>query len=64
LVARNADEPRQLIAAFVGGLGRNVGGLIAELSKSETNTGIVAGIAVFFIAGVPGIMAANKARDL
>ena len=61
-VAVFLKSPTAYIAAFVGGLGRDLGDAIAELGKSETNIGIIVGIVVFLIAGVLGIMAANKAR--
>ena len=57
-------SPTAYIAAFVGGLGRDLGDLIAHVGKSETNIGVLVGIVVFLIAGVLGIMAANKARNL
>jgi hypothetical protein len=63
-VAVLLKSPTAYIAAFVGGVGRDVGDLIAELGKSEPNIAIVAGIAVFLIAGVVGIIAANKARNV
>jgi hypothetical protein len=61
-VAVFLKSPTAYIAAFVGGVGRDVGDLIAHLGKSETSIGVVIGIVVFLIAGVLGIMAANKAR--
>jgi hypothetical protein len=61
-VAVFLKSPTAYIAAFVGGVGRDVGDLIAHLGKSETGIGVVIGIVVFLIAGVLGIMAANKAR--
>lgn len=54
-------NPAAYIAAFVGGLGRDLGDLIAELGKSEVDIGIVVGIVVFFIVGFLGIMVANNA---
>ena len=63
-VAVFLKSPPVYIAAFVGGLGRDLGDLMAELGKSETNIGIIVGIVVFLIPGVLGIMAANKARNL
>lgn len=57
-------SPTAYIAAFVGGVGRDLGDLIAHVGKSETNIGVMVGIVVFLIAGVLGIMAANKARNL
>jgi hypothetical protein len=63
-VAVFLKSPTAYIAAFVGGLGRDLGDLIAHVGKSETNIGVLVGIVVFLIAGVLGIMAANKARDL
>ena len=63
-VAVFLKSPIAYIAAFVGGLGRDLGDLIAELGKSETSIGVVGGIVVFFIAGVLGIISANKARNL
>ena len=63
-VAVFLKSPIAYMAAFAGGLGRDLGDLIAELSKSETSIGVTAGIVVFFVAGVLGIMAANKARNL
>ena len=56
--------PNATIAAFVGGLGRDVAGLIAGLRKSEPSMGIIVAIAAFFIVGVLGIFYANKARNL
>ena len=61
-VAVFLKSPTAYIAAFVGGLGRDLGDLIAELGKSEPNFGAIVGIAVFLIAGVLSILAANKAR--
>jgi hypothetical protein len=61
-VAVFLKSPTAYIAAFVGGVGRDVGDLFAHLGKSETSIGVVIGIVVFLIAGVLGIMAANKAR--
>ena len=63
-VAVFLKSPTAYIAAFVGGVGRDVGDLIAHVGKSEPNIGITVGIVVFLIAGVLGIMAANKARNL
>jgi hypothetical protein len=34
-------SPAAYVAAFVGGLGRDFGDLVAELGKSEPNVGIV-----------------------
>ena len=62
-VAVFLKSPTAYIAAFVGGLGRDLGDLIAHVGKSEPNIGILVGIVVFLIAGVLGIMAANKARN-
>jgi len=55
-------SPTAYIAAFVGGVGRDVGDLIAELGKAEPSLGPIAGIVVFLIAGILGIVAAHKAR--
>ncbi len=63
-VAVFLKSPTAYIAAFVGGVGRDLGDLIAHVGKSETNIGVIVGIVVFLIAGVLGIMAANKARNL
>ena len=63
-VAVFLKSPIAYIAAFVGGLGRDLGDLIGHLGQSEMNIGVIVGIVVFLIAGVLGIMAANKARKL
>ena len=57
-------SPNAYIAVFVGGLGRDLADLIAELSKSEPSMGRFVAIAAFFIVGVLGIFYANKARNL
>ena len=60
-------SPTAYIAAFVGGVGRDVadvGDLIGHLGLPETEIGIVLGIAVFLIPGVLGIVVANRARSL
>ena len=63
-VAVFLKSPTAYIAAFVGGVGRDLGDLIAHVGKSEPNIGTLVGIVVFLIAGVLGILAANKARNL
>jgi hypothetical protein len=55
-------SPSAYLAAFSGGVGRDVGDLIAHLGKSDASRGVLVGIVVFLIAGVLGILAANKAR--
>jgi hypothetical protein len=62
-VAVLLKNPNAYIAAFVGGVGRDLGDLIAHLGKSEPSIGVLVGIVVFLIAGVLGIMAAYKARS-
>ena len=62
-VAVFLKSPTAYIAAFVGGVGRDVGDMIAHITKSEQNIGIVVGIVVFLIAGILGIVVANKARN-
>ena len=62
-VAVFLKSPSAYIVAFVGGLGRDLGDLIGHFGKSETNIGVVLFLVVFLIAGVLGIMAANKARN-
>ena len=57
-------DPTAYMAAFVGGVGRDVGDLIAHVGKPDMNYGILVGILVFLIPGVLGIIAANKARNL
>lgn len=54
--------PSAYIAAFVGGVGRDLGDLTAELSKMEPNQGVVLGIVAFLVPGLLGIWFANKAR--
>ena len=44
--------------------GATVADLTAELSQSEPSMGKIVAIAAFFIVGVLGIIAANKARNL
>ena len=56
-------SPNAYFAAFVGGLGRDLGDLIAELSKSEPSMGRIVAIAAFFIVGVLGIFYANRAHN-
>ena len=63
-VAVLLKSPNAYIAVFVGGLGRDVADLIAELSKLDPGMGKIVGIAAFFIIGLLSIMAANKARNL
>jgi hypothetical protein len=63
-VAVLLKSPTAYIVAFVGGVGRDVGDLIAHVGKSEPSIGVLVGIVVFLIAGVLGIMAANKARKM
>ncbi len=63
-VAVLLKSPAAYIAAFVGGVGRDVGDLIAHVGKSEPTIGVMVGIVVFLIAGVLGIRAANKARNV
>lgn len=63
-VAVLLKSPTAYITAFVGGVGRDFGDLIAHVGQSETSIGVVVGIVVFLIAGVLGIVAANQARNL
>ena len=62
-VAVFLKSPTAYIAAFVGGVGRDVGDLIGHLGKSETEIGVIVGIAVFLVAGILGIMVATKVRS-
>jgi hypothetical protein len=55
-------NPSAYITAFVGGVGRDLGDLIAHLSRPQPSIGVLVGIVVFLIAGVLGILAANRAR--
>jgi len=61
-VAVMLKSPSAYMTAFVGGVGRDVGDLIAHLGRSEMSIGVLVGIVVFLLAGVLGIMAANKGR--
>ena len=63
-VAVLLKSPIAYIAAFVGGMGRELGDLLGELNRAEPDIGVVAFIVVFLIAGTLGIIAANKARNL
>jgi len=63
-VAVFIKSPIAYIAVFVAGLGRELGDLLGELSKSEPNFGVVVFIGLFMIAGLVGIISANKARNL
>ena len=47
----------------MGGVGRDVGDLVAHFGKTEMNYGILVGNLVFLITGIPGIIVANKARN-
>ncbi len=55
-------SPAAYMAAFVGGLGRDAGDLVGELSKADHNLGIVVFLIVFLILGALAIYTANKAR--
>lgn len=63
-VAVFLKNPNAYIVAFVGGLGRDLFDLIGTFGKSELNIGVIVFLVVFLIAGVLGIIAANKARTL
>lgn len=55
-------NPLLYMAAFAGGLARDFGDLIAEMSKTEPSTGITVGIVLFILLGIGGFMAANISR--
>ena len=57
-------SPGAYIVAFVGGLARDLGDLVANLGKEVSDIGVILFLVVFLIAGVLGAMAANKARSL
>ena len=63
-IAVMLKSPTAYIAAFVGGIGREIGDLMAELSKVEPSTGVLVGIVVFMVIGLLGILSANKARKM
>lgn len=63
-VAVLLKSPTAYIAVFVGGLGRDLADLMAELSKLEPSMGKIVPITAFFIIGAMGIFYANKARNL
>ena len=57
-------NPGAYIVAFVAGVSRDLGDLIGHFFRSEANIGVILFLVVFLIAGVLGIIAANKARKL
>jgi hypothetical protein len=63
-VAVLLKNPTAYLAAFIGGVAREIGDLIAELSKAAPSMGVVIGISVFLLAGILGIVASNKARKV
>lgn len=50
------------LAAFAGGLARDFGDLIAEMSKADGSAGVMVGTVLFIILGIGGMIAANVTR--
>jgi len=55
-------SPAAYLAAFAGGLAREAGDLIGELSRPQPSPGVIAGIAVFLAVGALSTLAAYKAH--
>lgn len=55
-------SPILYMAAFAGGIARDFGDLIAEISKIDPSTGVTAGSVLFILLGIGGFIAANISR--
>jgi len=63
LAAVLLKSPTAYMVAFIGGVGRDIGDLIAHFDKPEMSIGVLVGIIVFLVADVLGALMANKARS-
>lgn len=55
-------SPILYMGAFAGGIARDLGDLIAEMSKIDSSTGVTVGTILFIVLGVGGFIAANVSR--
>ncbi|PCI86351.1 MAG: hypothetical protein COB24_10155 [Hyphomicrobiales bacterium] len=55
-------SPILYMAAFAGGIARDFGDMIAEMSKVEPSTGATVGAVLFILLGIGGFIAANISR--
>lgn len=56
-------SPAAYLLAFIAGIPREIGDILAELSKAEPSYQVIGFIALFLILGLAGAYYANKARD-
>lgn len=55
-------SPTLYLGAFAGGIARDMGDFLAEISKDEANTALMLGAIIFILLGIGGIIAANNSR--
>lgn len=55
-------SPILYMGAFAGGIARDFGDLIAEMSKIDSSIGVTVGSVLFIILGIGGFIAANVSR--
>lgn len=55
-------SPILYMGAFAGGIARDLGDLIAEVSKVDSSTGVTVGTILFIVLGIGGFIAANVSR--
>lgn len=55
-------SPILYMAAFAGGIARDFGDFITEISQAEVSTGATVGAALFILLGIGGFIAANISR--
>lgn len=55
-------NPTLYMGAFAGGIARDFSDFIAEISKADSNTGLMLAAIVFILLGIGGIMSANVSR--